>query len=155
MQQSTACILRGVQRRCVWAVGRLGVAACVAAAAVDRQARQCLVWRCGLSRPDKCVLRRSASGGRTAPPDTDTERTCLAVGPTQFTPPHQTRQNSPVCVVSVVLISFHLSANPLAVQGGLRFCLCFLFLTISVRPIISTFTGPILIRSAGSVELWL
>jgi len=41
-------ILRGVQRRCVWAVGRLGVAAClacVAAAAVDRQARQsCRVW---------------------------------------------------------------------------------------------------------------
>jgi len=36
-------ILGGVQRRCVWAVGRLGVAAClasVAAAAVDRQARQ-------------------------------------------------------------------------------------------------------------------
>ena len=26
----------------------------------------------------------------------DTEHTCLAVGPTQFTPPHQTRQNSPV-----------------------------------------------------------
>ena len=49
MQQSTACILRGVQRRCVWAVGRLGVAACVAAAAVDRQARQCLVWRCELT----------------------------------------------------------------------------------------------------------
>jgi len=41
--------LRGVQRRCVWAVGRLGVAACLAcvAAAVDWQARQsCLVW-CG------------------------------------------------------------------------------------------------------------
>jgi len=40
-----------LQRRCVWAVGRLGVAAClacVAAAAVDRQARQsCLVWRGG------------------------------------------------------------------------------------------------------------
>jgi len=42
-------ILRGVQRRCVWAVGRLGVAACLAcvAAAVDWQARQfCLAW-CG------------------------------------------------------------------------------------------------------------
>ena len=26
----------------------------------------------------------------------------LAVGPTQFTAPHQTRQNSPVCVVSGV-----------------------------------------------------
>ena len=67
----------------------------------------CLMWRCESSRPDNCVLRRSASSGRTAPPDTlrhrpDTERTCLAVGPTQFTPPHQTRQNSPVCVVSGV-----------------------------------------------------
>jgi len=44
MQQSAACLdIRGVQRRCVWAVGRLGVAAClasVAAAAVDRQARR-------------------------------------------------------------------------------------------------------------------
>jgi len=54
MQQPTACLhvclLRGVHRRCVWAVVRLGVAAglaCVAAAAVDRQARQsCRVW-CG------------------------------------------------------------------------------------------------------------
>ena len=42
-------ILRGVQRCCVWAVRRLGVAACLACvtAAVDRQAPQsCLVW-CG------------------------------------------------------------------------------------------------------------
>jgi len=108
-QQSTACLhLRGVQRRCVWAVGRLSVAAWLAcvAAAVDRQARKsCLVW-CGVVNwpPDKCVLRRSASGGRTAPPDAlrhkpDTERTCLAVGPTQFTPPHQTRQNSPARLI--------------------------------------------------------
>ena len=50
-------ILRGVQRRYVWAAGQLGVAAwlaCVAAAAaaaaVDRQARQsCRVWRGGVS----------------------------------------------------------------------------------------------------------
>jgi len=46
-------ILRGVQRRCVWAVGRLGVAAClacVAAAAVDRQARQsCRVQCAGMN----------------------------------------------------------------------------------------------------------
>jgi len=65
--------------------------ACVAAAAVDRQARQsCLVW--------------------CAPPDTprhrlDTERTCLAVEPTQFTPP---RQNSPVCFVSSVAVWINL-----------------------------------------------
>jgi len=57
--------------------------------------------------PDKCVLRPSASGGRTAPLDTlrhrpHTERSCLAVRPTQFTPPQQTRQNSPVFVVSGV-----------------------------------------------------
>ena len=58
MQQSTACLhLRGVQRRCVWAVGQLGVAACLAcvtAAAVDRQARQsCLQVRSA----SECVLR--------------------------------------------------------------------------------------------------
>jgi len=61
MQQSTqhVYILRGVQRRrCVWAVELLGVAAClafVAAAAVDRQARQScrVVWWCELSRPDR------------------------------------------------------------------------------------------------------
>ena len=80
--------ISGVQRRCVWAVGGLGAAACLACvAAVDRQARQsCLVWCGGVKLPpDKCVLRRSASGGRTAPPDTlrhrpDTERTCVTVG---------------------------------------------------------------------------
>jgi len=53
----------------VWAVGRLGVAACLAcvtAAAVDWQARQsCRVW-CELTAGQV----RSASGGRTAPPDT-------------------------------------------------------------------------------------
>jgi len=50
MQQSTACLhFRGVPRRCAWAVGRLGVAACLAcvAAAADWQAQQsCFVW-CG------------------------------------------------------------------------------------------------------------
>ena len=40
---------------------------------------------CELSRPDKYVLRRTVSGGRTAPPDTlrhrpDTERTCWRSG---------------------------------------------------------------------------
>jgi len=48
MQQSTACLhFRGVQRRCVWAVGRLDVAACVAAEAVDRQARRSCLVGCG------------------------------------------------------------------------------------------------------------
>ena len=71
--QSTACLhFRGVQCRCVWAIGRLGVAACLAAAAVDRQAWQsCCFWCGSVNSPlDKCVLRRSASGGRTVPPDT-------------------------------------------------------------------------------------
>jgi len=37
MQQSTACLhFRGVQRRCVWAVGRLSVAACLACVAAVR-----------------------------------------------------------------------------------------------------------------------
>jgi len=51
MQQSTACLhFRGVQRRCVRAIGRLRVAACVAAA-VDRQARQsCRVWCGGVNK---------------------------------------------------------------------------------------------------------
>jgi len=93
MQQSTACLhFRGVQRRCVWAVGRLGVAACLAcvAAAVDRQARRScivLVWRCELTAGQV----RSAPVVRPAvalrcPTHSDAERTCLAVGPTQFTP---------------------------------------------------------------------
>ena len=79
--------MRGVQRRCVWAVGRLGVAACVtAAAAVDRQARQSclLMWRCELSRPDSqtsafCVAVRPAVALRRpthAAPYT-TRRSCL------------------------------------------------------------------------------
>ena len=36
------------------------------------------------------------------PTHSDAEHTCRAVGPTQFTPPHQTRQNGPICVVSGV-----------------------------------------------------
>jgi len=34
----------------------------------------------------------------------DAQRTCLSVGPTPFTPPHQTRQNNPVCVVYGVAV---------------------------------------------------
>ena len=107
MQYTTACLhFRCIQRRCVWAVGRLGVAAWLACvtAAVDWQARQsCLVWCGGVNcPPDKCVLRRSASGGRTAPPDTlryrpDSERTCLHVcraDSTHTATPDTTRQSS-------------------------------------------------------------
>ena len=54
-------ILCGVQRRCVWAVERLGVAACLACVVTrgggGRQAGatvlSCLVWRCELSVPDR------------------------------------------------------------------------------------------------------
>jgi len=108
MQQSTACLhFCGIQCHCMTSPP--------AAEAVDWHVWQsCLVWCGGVNwPPDKCVLHRNASGGCTAPPDSlwhgpDTERTCLAVEPTQFTPPHQTRQNSPVCVVSgmAVWISF-------------------------------------------------
>ena len=50
----------------MWAVGRLGVAACLACiAAVDRQAQHSCLVCCQLSRPDKCVLRRSATGGHS------------------------------------------------------------------------------------------
>ena len=48
----------------------------------DETRRSCLCrirW-CELSRPDKCVLRRSASSGRTAPPDTLRHRTHLSGG---------------------------------------------------------------------------
>ena len=48
----------------------------------DKTRRSCLcrIRRCELSRPDKCVLRRSASSGRTAPPDTLRHRTHLSGG---------------------------------------------------------------------------
>jgi len=54
----------------------LRVAACVSVTVVARPLR-----------PPDALRRRSY-----------TQRTCLAVGPTQFTPPHQTRQNRRVCV---------------------------------------------------------
>jgi len=56
----------------------------------------CLVWRCELGRPAKWILRRSASSGRSVPPDTDQTQNAL-VEPIQFTLPHETRQNSPIC----------------------------------------------------------
>jgi len=66
----------------------------------------CPVWRCELSWPDHptsafCVRVRPAVAPAVlacnAPPDTlqHCERTCKAVGPTQFTPPHQTQQDGP------------------------------------------------------------
>ena len=74
---------------------RLGVAAClayVAAAAVDRQARQsCRVW-CG----DVNLPCRGASSGRTAPPDTLRHRTHLSggrAGSVHTATPDATRQS--------------------------------------------------------------
>ena len=61
-------ILRGVRRRCVWAVGRLGVAVCVAAATAATSRRT----------PTQTRHRTHLSGGwsdsvHTATPDTTTK----------------------------------------------------------------------------------
>ena len=73
----------------------------------DRTRRSCLcrVRRCELTAgqvrsASECVQRSHCAARHRA----DTERTCLAVGPTQFTPPRQTRRNSRVCVVSGVAV---------------------------------------------------
>jgi len=49
----------------------------------------------------ECV-RRSHRQCLRRPTHSDAERTCRTVGPTQFTPPQQTRRDGPVCVVSGV-----------------------------------------------------
>ena len=103
MQQSQ----RVYMLRCVWAVGRLGVAAwlaCVAAAAVDRQARQsCRVWCGGVNwvgptarqvrSASECV-RRSHRQCLRRPTHSDAERTC------QLTSHHHTRHDKTVLSVS-------------------------------------------------------
>jgi len=67
----------------------------------------CLVRRCELSRSDRPTsafsvrVRPAVALSVPAPPDTSTLN--ALVGPTQFTPPHQTRQDGPVCVVSGVV----------------------------------------------------
>ena len=58
-------ILHGVRRRCVWAVGRLCVTACVAAA-VDRQARR----SCRESGAFCVGVRPAVASAVPAPPDT-------------------------------------------------------------------------------------
>jgi len=123
MQQSMACLHfawrttslrvggRAARRSCLPGLRRGGGGRQAGAAVLS-----CLVWRCELwiDGRTSAFWCRSASSGRTAPPDThrhrpDTERTRLAIGPTQFTPPHQTRRISPVCGVLgvAVWISFH------------------------------------------------
>ena len=70
----------------------------------------CLVWRCELTAgqvrsASECVRRSHCAAPDTLRHRPDTERTCLvAVEPTQFTALHQTRQNSPVWVVSGVAV---------------------------------------------------
>ena len=60
----------------------------------DRTVLWCLVWRCELSRPERSVSecvgrhRHCRCDRRT---HSDAERTCRAVGQTQFTPPDTTQ----------------------------------------------------------------
>ena len=77
MQQSTACLHFAWRTTSLCVVGRAARRSCLPGLRRGGGGRQagatvlsCLVWRCNLSRPDMCVLRRSASGGRTASPDT-------------------------------------------------------------------------------------
>ena len=77
----------------------------VVVATVDHRALPCTREVRGyLEASYRCVkgLRPSLCSRRSLPSRRpDTSRTCLTVGATQFTPPpHQTPQNSPVCVVS-------------------------------------------------------
>jgi len=55
-----------------------------------------------LSRPDKCVLRRSASGGRTG--NACAARHTPTLNALVYTATHQTRQDGPVFVVSGVRV---------------------------------------------------
>ena len=112
MQQPTACLhfawritsLRvgghAARRSCLPGLRRGGGGRLAGAAILSF-----LVWWCELSQPDRPAfsvkVRRAVAPAVPAPPDTP-RRTDRAVGPTQFTPPHQTRQDGPVCVVSGV-----------------------------------------------------
>jgi len=87
MQQTTAC-LRFAWRTTSLRVGGLpGLRHGGGGRQASATVLSCLVWRCELT---------AGKVHRTAPPDTEqigpTERTYLAVEPTEFTPPHQTRQ---------------------------------------------------------------
>ena len=74
----------------------------------------CRVRRCESShRPTGAIcvgVRPAVAPAVPAPPD-DAERTSRAVGPTQFTPPHQTRQNSPVCHVCCAGVNWKTALN--------------------------------------------
>ena len=119
--QERVYILRGVQRHCVWAVGRLGVAACVACvtAAVDWQARRsCLVW-CGgaIGRRTSafCVGVRPAVALRR-PTHSDADQTQDALSgcradSVHIAKPDTTEYNSSVCVLSGVAVWIIFSLN--------------------------------------------
>ena len=80
------------------------------------------VWTESARRSESECVRRSHRQCLRRPTHSDAERTCRAVGPTQFTPPHQTRQDGPVCVLSAVAvwISFE-SALPFS-DTSIRSC---------------------------------
>ena len=74
-----------------------------------RQCCLCRVRQCELSRPERPTtvfsVRVRPAVALRRPTHCDAKRTCRAVGPTQFTPPHQTQQDGPVCVVSGMTVS--------------------------------------------------
>ena len=69
---------------------------------------------------------------------------------------HWEKVKSDVCTIALLggagLLAHHLCAK--CRREGLTFCCWFLFLVISARPVISTYTRPIFTKFAGLVELW-
>jgi len=69
---------------------------------------------------------------------------------------HGQKVKSDVCTIALLggagLLAHHLCAK--CRREGLTFCCWFLFLVISARPVISTYTRPIFTKFAGLVELW-
>jgi len=68
-----------------------------------RRSRLCRIRRCELSRPDKCVLCRSASGGRTAPPDTDHTQNAPVWRSSRLSSHRRTRHDKTVLSVSCLV----------------------------------------------------
>jgi len=63
----------------------------------------------GLAARLACIAAAAVPARPLQPPNTlrrgpDAKRTCLTVGPTQFTLPHQTQQKSRICVMSGVAV---------------------------------------------------
>jgi len=110
MQQSTACLHFAWRTTSLRVGGRAARRSCLRRGGGGRQAGAtvCLVWCDGVNcvgptavqvhSASECV-RRSHRQCLRRPTHSDAERICRAVGPTQFTPPHQTRRDGPVSVV--------------------------------------------------------